>query len=123
MLLLALSRVGELHPGFEGGIGASKTSVYHVTEGRIGPDGQAVNRYLNWRNFTDQSYTTPDASSTTPYIWVATIFDLNGNMQPLQSGNVNSTISPFSSFRTYTGSGLFLSYDVEQGPLESFISK
>jgi hypothetical protein len=121
----ALSPRAELHQGFDGLVGASQTLVYHLTEGRIGPEGQAVNRYLNWRNFQDQSYTSPSPSAATPYIWVATVFDINGNMRPLESGTTSSTVSVYSSFAAYMNpDGVTRSEPTkQQEDLEIFIAK
>jgi hypothetical protein len=97
--------------------------VYHIAEGRIGPDGQAINRYLNKRTFQTQSSTYPDVGSTTPYIWIATVFDIDGNVRPLQSGGTSSTVSIYPTYQMYKTSAGVSSFAYQpQEDVEQFIA-
>ncbi|MCU0228218.1 MAG: IPT/TIG domain-containing protein, partial [Bryobacterales bacterium] len=83
---------GEPHAGFNGFIGVTSDGqrVYHVTESRIGQDGQKANRYLNKRTY-------PNVTSATPYVWIAIQFNLSGQLQPIAAGGTSDTASPFPS--------------------------
>jgi hypothetical protein len=77
----SLSPLGEANPFVNGrsGVSFDSTLAYQINEGRVGPDGQAVNKYLNHPDY-------PDPSSAMPYVWSVIQFDVNGNLRPFNNG-------------------------------------
>lgn len=55
--------------------------VYQLNEGRIGDDGQRVNRTLNKCNQFDCTQIAADQA--TPWIWNTITFDISGSVRPL----------------------------------------
>jgi hypothetical protein len=87
--------------------------MYQLNEGRLGPDGQAANYFLN--GLPSHNWTT-----VTPFVWAVIQFDAHGKMRPLQSGDNFSNIQIFNTFQVYKGlTGL---PSIPQSPHETFIS-
>jgi hypothetical protein len=112
---MVIAPASEAHPqdGTTGYAPALAPLVYQLNEGRVGPDGQAVNQFLNG---VPGSYW----ANATPYVWSVIQFDANGQTQPLQSGNTSSNIQIFNTFQVYTGT--FGLPSIPQAPLETFIA-
>ncbi len=62
------------------GATANHLHAFQLAEGRVGSDGQAVNRTLNWCTSRDASGScNSPVQSSTPYIWEYPLFDAQGN--------------------------------------------
>ena len=86
--------------------------VYQLKENRLGPQGQAVNQYLN-------GPTGGDFTQTTPWIWSVIQFAADGTTRPWLSGSVNSNLQIFPAFQTYKNGELDAL--IFQGNLMTFI--
>lgn len=90
----------------------AETSVFQINEGRLGPDGLAVDRTINACN--QQHCQGIPSGPTTPWIWNVIKFDLNGNfMQPLDS-------QMFPSYTIYVDKQF--ASEIPQSDAEAFIS-
>lgn len=103
----------EAHPA-DGAFGISQSgqSVYLMTQGRIGAEGQAGDTYLNDRNGV--------IGATTPWIFALVQFDLNGNLLPI-------THQQFPTYSVYefgypAGAGHRIDVVVQE-PLQIFINR
>jgi hypothetical protein len=97
----------------ERGMASDRGSVYQVNEARLGPDGQAVNFYIN--GAVGQDYTT-----FTPWIWSVIQFGANGGTGAWTQGSNSSTLQIFPSYQVY-GNGSPNS-QFPQGDPSAFIS-
>lgn len=98
--MLALGAEAHQYNGIRstGPRGSVPSYLYQVNEGRIGPDGQAINAYLNQREDVG-TY----CFMATPYIWSAIQFDANGNLLPLTQGD---TLQMFPTYWVYRNGAL-----------------
>jgi hypothetical protein len=105
---------GETHPdnGLQGGTQAG--NIYQLAEGRIGTDGQRVDRTLN--DCAQLDCTAVPVGPTTPWIWATLKFDLQGNfIQPIDK-------QIFPTYSIYQD-GQRIGNAIPQSDAEAFISK
>jgi hypothetical protein len=88
------------------------SAVYQLKENRLGPDGQAVNQYLN-------GPAGQDFRQATPWIWSVIQFAADGTTRPWQSGGISSNLQIFPAFQMYTNGEPGVSFS--QGNLMNFI--
>jgi hypothetical protein len=92
----------EVHPSnWADGLTNSQTGVYQLSEGRLGPEGQTVNRTIN--------------GHSTPWIWSVIRFDLKGNLSP---SDIDHQIFP--TYYVYADGQLIHQYP--QSPAAVFIA-
>jgi hypothetical protein len=94
------------------GTTSDRSLVYQINETRLGPEGQAVNQFLN-------GVVGQDLSAATPWIWSVTQFDVNGMTRPWQQGSSTNNLQIFPTYQIYTN-GFGLTPTV-QGNLSTFI--
>ena len=85
--------------------------AFQLAEGRIGSNGQAVNRTLNWCNSSNCA--SIPASPTTPYVWAYPLFDAQGNY--------TMQIQIFPTYYIYENGNLVTAKTITQAPQETFI--
>jgi hypothetical protein len=118
VMVQTLSPLAELNPFLNGksGVTIDGTLVYQINEARVGPDGQAVNKYLNHPGY-------PNAQSAMPYVWSVIQFDVNGNLQPFNNGSgavtTTTNLALFPTIFIYRNSFL-QSPSFSQGSLDVF---
>lgn len=114
----SLSPNGEVNPFVNGhsGVSFDDRLVYQINEGRVGADGQAVNKYVNHPDY-------PNPSAAMPYVWSVIQFDVNGNLQLFNDGGgavvTTNNLSMFPTMTVYKN-GLRLGPDFPQQSLDIF---
>ena len=94
------------------GVTSDSSLIYQVNETRLGPEGQAVNQFLN-------GVVGQDFSAVTAWIWSVVQFDVNGKTRAWQQGSNTSNLQIFPTYQIYTnGFGLA---PTTQGSLSTFI--
>jgi hypothetical protein len=84
-----LSPYGEVNGIVNGrsGVTIDGRLAYQINEARVGPDGQAANKYLNHSNDSDPSGVPYTPSTAMAWVWNVIQFDMNGTLQPFNNGS------------------------------------
>jgi len=108
------SKPVEAHPdNGQAGTSLDGTLVYQLNSARIGPDGQAVNQFLN-------GPAGGTLSQSTPWIWTAIQYDGNGRIQPWVQGGPTGNLQIFPQYDVYTNTSNLQNFT--QGLLMTFIA-
>jgi len=91
-----LSRPAETGPlNGQFGITSDGTTIYQISEARLGDEGQQINQFLNGPS--GANYIT-----TTPWIWSVVQFDSSGRTTAWRQGSISDNLAIFPTYQVYT---------------------